>query len=87
MRRRQFITFLGSAFAAWPSMVGAQAIAKIPRVGVLWHAGSAEEEGRYFTGLIEGLLDWDIQMGRTLFWNIVFQMKSRTDFGKWPPSL
>jgi putative ABC transport system substrate-binding protein len=26
----------------------------MPRVGVLWHAGSAEEEGAYYTGLLEG---------------------------------
>jgi len=47
-------------------MVGAQAIAKIPRVGVLWHAGSAEEEGRYFTGLIEGLLDLGYTDGQNI---------------------
>jgi putative ABC transport system substrate-binding protein len=29
-------------------------MSRMPRVGVLWHAGSAEEEGRYYTGLIEG---------------------------------
>jgi hypothetical protein len=30
----------------------------MPRVGVLWHAGRAEEEeGRYYTGPIEGFRD------------------------------
>ena len=47
MRRREFIAGLGSA-AAWP-VVGAWAQLtgkppKIPRVGILWHAASAEQE-------------------------------------------
>ena len=41
----------------WPLSARAQKTARIPRIGVLWHAGSAEEEGRYFTGFIEGLRD------------------------------
>src|ERR1051325_8679998 len=57
MRRRQFITLAGSTFAALPFIARAQQITRIPRIGVLWHAGSAEEEGRYFSGLIEGLLE------------------------------
>jgi putative ABC transport system substrate-binding protein len=57
MRRREFVILLGGAAALWPLAAHAQKPAKTPRIGVLWHAGSAEEEGRYFTGFIEGLRD------------------------------
>src|SRR5262245_8555236 len=57
MRRREFVILLGGAAVIWPLAARAQKTARIPRIGVLWHAGSAEEEGRYFTGFIEGLRD------------------------------
>src|SRR5580765_3041690 len=57
MRRREFIALLGSAAVIWPLAAHAQKAARIPRIGVLWHAGSAEEEGRYYSGFIEGLRD------------------------------
>src|SRR4051812_36218651 len=66
MQRRAFITLLGGAAAAWPQAVLAQQTGKIPRIGVLWHAGSAEEEGPYFRGLIEGLRGLGYADGRNI---------------------
>jgi len=44
VKRRAFITALAAA-AGWPRAARAQQGGKIPSVGYLWHAGSADEEG------------------------------------------
>ena len=66
MNRREFITILGTAALALPGRANAQVSAKIPKVGVLWHAGSAEEEGAYFASLTEGFRDLGYIEGRTI---------------------
>jgi putative ABC transport system substrate-binding protein len=66
MNRRELITIFGTAALALPGRAKAQASAKIPKVGMLWHAGSAEEEGAYFASLTEGFKDLGYVEGRTI---------------------
>jgi ABC-type uncharacterized transport system substrate-binding protein len=50
----------------WPLAARAQQTRKIPRIGVLWHAGSAEEEGPNFTELVRGFRDLGYVEGRNI---------------------
>src|SRR5262245_2684114 len=54
MRRREFITLLGGAAAAWPLPARAQ---QIPKSGVLWPHGNEEEEAIYLSALRRGFSD------------------------------
>jgi putative tryptophan/tyrosine transport system substrate-binding protein len=65
MRRREFVTVLASA-AAWPLHSHAQQIQRIPVVGVLWHAGSAEEEEVYLTVVRRTFGDLGYFEGKTI---------------------
>jgi putative ABC transport system substrate-binding protein len=65
LRRRAFITLLGSAVMLWP--VGARTRSRaVPLIGVLWHAGSAEEEGIYVEALSRGLADFGYVEGKNI---------------------
>jgi putative ABC transport system substrate-binding protein len=66
MRRRDFITLLGSAATAWPFAVHAQHSKTIPTVGVLWHAESAEEEGVYLSPLLKAFNDLGYIEGKNI---------------------
>jgi putative tryptophan/tyrosine transport system substrate-binding protein len=65
MKRRDFITLLGAA-SAWPLAARAQQARRIPRIGVLWHADSPDEEGSNFTALVKGFSDLGYIDGRTI---------------------
>jgi putative tryptophan/tyrosine transport system substrate-binding protein len=61
MRRREFITLLGGAAAAWPLAVRAQQSDRVRRIGVLMNAAETETEYQsYFAAFSQGLrqLGW-----------------------------
>ena len=64
MKRREFIALVCGA-AAWPLAARGQ-VKTLRRIGVLWHAGSAEEEGVYFTALQQGFRDLGYVEGQTI---------------------
>jgi ABC-type uncharacterized transport system substrate-binding protein len=70
IRRRDFLTLLGGMAAACPLAARAQQTAqqgaRNPRIGVLWHAGSEEEEGTLFVALRQGFRDLGYIEGRTV---------------------
>jgi len=47
------MTLVGGA-ATWSLAARAQQAGKNPTVGILWHAGNAQEEGLIFSAMIEG---------------------------------
>ncbi len=65
MKRREFITGLGGA-VAWPLVARAQQSVKIPKVGVLWHAGNEQEEAPFLGALRRGLNDLGYMEGRNI---------------------
>jgi putative ABC transport system substrate-binding protein len=65
VKRRDFITLAGGA-VAWPLTARAQRQGRIPKIGVLWHAANAEEEGPLFTALVEGFRKLGYVEGRNI---------------------
>ena len=66
MRRRVFIQAGLVAAAISPLGALAQPSPKIPRIGVLWHAGSAQDEGSNFPALMQGFSDLGYTDGRNI---------------------
>jgi putative ABC transport system substrate-binding protein len=79
-RRRDFVALAGGA-VAWPLCARAQQASNIPTVGVLWHAGSAEEEEPFFGALREGFKDLGYVEGQ----NIRLGARPRNRFGNEEP--
>jgi putative ABC transport system substrate-binding protein len=69
MRRRDFIKVVAASAAAWSFSAGAQEPKKIARIGVLWHAGSAEEEAVYLKPLVESIASLGYVEGQ----NVIFE--------------
>src|ERR1700686_4953408 len=73
MRRREFITLLGGATAAWPPAARAQQGTKIPRIGVLAPGRSEGPDASRITlnSLVTGLRE----LGYTEGQNIVIERR------------
>jgi putative ABC transport system substrate-binding protein len=65
MRRREFITLLGGAAAAWPVAARAQQAGKLPIIGYLGQSTLAVESQRV-AGLLQGLRELGWTEGRTV---------------------
>ena len=57
MQRRELITLLGGTAATWPLTARAQNVKKIPKIGILWHAGNEEEEAIFLGAVRQGFKD------------------------------
>jgi putative ABC transport system substrate-binding protein len=67
MRRREFMTLLGGAAAAWPLAAPAQQLDQIRRVGVLMYSTPDEPESQArITALAQGLQEAGWTVGRNL---------------------
>jgi putative tryptophan/tyrosine transport system substrate-binding protein len=66
IHRREFMFALGAAATALPLAARAQNKRRIPKVGVLWHADSAEGEEPLFTTLVEGFRKLGYVDGQTI---------------------
>ena len=67
MRRREFVTLLGGAAAAWPLFARAQKSDQIRRIGVLVSLASGDRQRRaWLAGFIQGLRELGWIEGRNL---------------------
>jgi putative tryptophan/tyrosine transport system substrate-binding protein len=65
VKRREFLTLLGGAAAAWPLAAGAQQPGKLPTVGFLV-SGTPASHGQWFAGLAQRLRELGWIEGRTV---------------------
>src|SRR5580700_7984971 len=67
MRRRNFLTLLGSAAAAWPRVARAQHQERIRRIGVLMHLAADDPEGQSrLAAFLQGLQEAGWAVGRNV---------------------
>jgi putative tryptophan/tyrosine transport system substrate-binding protein len=67
VRRREFITLIGGAVAAWPLAARAQQPSQMRRVGVLMSTGASDPEGQSrLAAFIQGLQEFNWAVGRNI---------------------
>jgi putative ABC transport system substrate-binding protein len=74
VKRRDFITLLGGAAAAWPLAARAQQGQRMRRIGVLMHLAADDPEGqRRVAAFLQGLQEAGWAVGR----NVDIDMQGR----------
>ena len=66
MERRDFIKVVGGAALGWPLAARAQQPEKVIRIGVLWRAASAEQEGASIKALVKGFSELSYVEGQNI---------------------
>src|SRR6516164_7086558 len=67
MRRREFITVLGGATAAWPLVAGAQQPERVRRIGILLATTADDAEFQAWVGaVLQALALWGWTIGRNV---------------------
>jgi putative ABC transport system substrate-binding protein len=79
MQRREFITFLGGAAAAWPLAARAQQGERMRRVGVLTF-GTASTAGHLVEAFFKGMADLGYQEGRDVHYEVRYAEGSNDKF-------
>ena len=77
MRRREFITIVGSGVAAWPLAAYAQQPA-MPVVGFI-REGSAETNARYVAALRKGLKSLNLFLGQNITVPLGLDVRASSD--------
>jgi len=81
MRRREVIALIAGAAAATPLAAVSQQTIKIPKIGVLWHAGSEQEEATYLGALRQGFHDLGYVEDKNLILVKLPQRTARSNVG------
>ena len=79
--------FLAAALAVASGAARAQDQRRRPKIGVLWHAASVEEEGKYYVALVESLRAVGLEHGRTATIEHRFPAEEREKFERYAREL
>ena len=84
MKRREFITLLGSTVAAWPFAVRAQQPERVRRIGVLMALSANDAEGQArVAAFLQGLQELGWSVGRNVIVDIRWSAGNNADTRKY----